>query len=113
MNYLNIAFKLAKFHAKTKKKYDKILKKSKDFPSFLSTRHYYKRRKAFLFINKNINDVKHINITSAKKKQTNLMLSNLTSKRKSERSNKSQSKLNDSFSSINLFLESDNTLNDF
>ena len=108
MNYLNIAFKLAKFHAKTKKKYDKILKKSKDFPSFLSTKHFYKKRKAFYLINKNPNDVKYINVKSAKKKENNLKLSNLTSKRKSARSNKSPSKLNDSLSSINLFLESDN-----
>ena len=108
MNYLNIAFKLAKFHAKTKKKYDKILKKSKDFPSFLSTKHFYKKRKAFYLINKNPNDVKYINVKSAKKKENNLKLSNLASKRKSARSNKSPSKLNDSLSSINLFLESDN-----
>ena len=108
MNYLNIAFKLAKFHAKTKKKYDKILKKSKDFPSFLSTKHFYKRRKAFFINNKNINDVKHINIKSAKKKETNLMLSNLATKRKTGRSNQSQSKINDSLSSNDLLLESDN-----
>ena len=114
MNYLNITFKLAKFHEKSKKKYEKILKNSKNaFPSFLSTKHYYKRRKAIFFNDKNRNNLKKINILSERKKETNLIQSSLVSKRnadKSNKSNKSKSKMNDSPLSTNLFLKSDNNI---
>ena len=110
-NVIIIKIKLAKFHEKSKKKYEKILKNSKNaFPSFLSTKHYYKRRKAIFFNDKNRNNLKKINILSERKKETNLIQSSLVSKRNADKSNKSKSKMNDSPLSTNLFLESDNNI---
>ena len=111
MNYLNIAFKLAKFHQKSKKKYEKIINNSKEaFPSFLSTRHFYKRRKALFLNNTKVNNIKLININSAKQKDTKIILSKLASKRNSKEGKTSTSKINDSFSSINFYLDSDNNI---
>ena len=103
MNYVNIAFKLAKFHEKSKKKYEKIIKKSiNEFPSFLSTKHYYKRRKAF-FIN-NIN-LKKKNAQSERKKETNLILSSIITKKNNEKSNEKKSEKKESPLSSKMFLE--------
>ena len=45
MEHLDNDFKFEKISIKSRIKYDKILKKSKDaFPSFLNTKHHYKRR---------------------------------------------------------------------
>lgn len=113
MNYVNIAIKLAKFHEKSKKKYAKILKKSQnEFPSFLSTKHFYRRRKALFFNDINLKNIKKPNTQSAKKKENNLILSSLVSKRIVEKSNNSKSKAKDSVSSVNLCLESDNNAKD-
>ena len=110
MNYLNSIFKLEKFYSKSKKKYEKIIKNSKDkFPSFLSTKHFYKRRKAF-FINSTPNAVKKLKLNSERKKETNLKLYNLTNKKKSIESYNSTNKLTDSFSSNNLYFESENNI---
>ena len=101
MNYANLQLNLINFHKKSKKKYKDILKKYKDiFPSFLSTKHYYKKRKAIHDINLNLINFKHLNINSAKKTETNLVLSKIATKRNSLVSN--NSKNNNSFSSINL-----------
>ena len=109
MSYLNLVFKLAKFHQKNKKKYEKILQNYKDaIPSFLSTKHFYKRRKAIIFNDTKPNNIKLMNIKSSKKKETNSMLSKLSSQRNSVITNVSISKLNDSLSSTNIFLDSDN-----
>ena len=109
MSYLNLVFKLAKFHQKNKKKYEKILQNYKDaIPSFLSTKHFYKRRKAMIFNETKPNNIKLMNIKSSKKKETNSMLSKLSSQRNSVVTNVSISKLNDSLSSTNIFLDSDN-----
>ena len=110
MSYLNLVFKLAKFHQKNKKKYEKILQNYKDaFPTFLSTKHFYKRRKAIIFNGTKPNNIKPINIKSSKKKETNKMLSNLATQRNSVITNVSISKLNDSLSSnTNLFFDSGN-----
>ena len=98
MNYVNIAFKLAKFHEKSKKKYEKIIKKSiNEFPSFLSTKHLYKRRKAFFIININSYNVKKKNAQSERKKETNLILSSIIKKKDIEKSNKEKSKKKNSY----------------
>ena len=112
MNYVNIAFKLAKFHEKSKKKYEKILKKStNEFPSFLSTKHFYRRRKALFFNRINLNNLKKKNAQSERKKETNLILSSLVTKKDIDKSNKEKSKMKDSPSSSNLILETENNIN--
>ena len=108
MNYVNIAFKLAKFHEKSKKRYEKIIKKSiNEFPSFLSTKHFYKRRKAFFINNTNSYNVKKKNAQSERKKETNLILSSIIKKKDIEKSNKEKSEIKDSSSTSQLILEID------
>ena len=109
MNYINLAFKLSQFYKKSKKKYEKILKSKKDeFPSFLSTRHFYKRRKGFFLNEKIINNIRPLNISSAKKQESKLMLSKKESKRNSKETQRNLSKYSDSFSSNNFLLDSKN-----
>ena len=60
MDVFNNNIKFAKLKHKSKVKYNNIIKSSKEaFPTFLSTRHFYKRRNTFInianFSNQNIN----------------------------------------------------------
>ena len=109
MNYLNNEFKLSRFFRKSKKKYDKILQNSKEqFPSFLSTEHHYKKRKSLLFDYPTQKQISPINIKSSQKNETNLLLSKLASQRSSIVSNDSTIKPDNSGSTLNNLLESNN-----